>query len=53
MPGMNQPDKLKGWIMNRITLEVGAFAWGRIQRLYDADSAVHWQRCAVEVLKCP
>jgi hypothetical protein len=39
--------------MNRNTLEVGAFAWGRIQRLYDADGAVHWQRCAAEGLECP
>jgi len=34
-------------------LEVGAFTWGRIQRLYDADPAVHWQRCEAEGLGCP
>ena len=39
--------------MTRGAVEVGAFAWGRIQRLYDADAAVHWQRCAAEGLECP
>ena len=34
-------------------IEVGAFTWGRVQRLYDADSAVHWQRCEAEGLQCP
>ena len=39
--------------MTRETLEVGVFAWGRIQRLHDADSAIHWQRCEAEGLGCP
>jgi hypothetical protein len=34
-------------------IEVGAFSWGRIQRLYDADALVHWQRCESEGLQCP
>jgi len=29
-------------------LDVGAFTWGRVQRLYDADPAVHWQHCEAE-----
>lgn len=33
-------------------LEVGAFTWSRIQRLYDADPTVHWQRCEAEGLGC-
>jgi hypothetical protein len=39
--------------MTREALEVAAFTWGRIQRLYDADSAIHWQRCEAEGLGCP
>jgi hypothetical protein len=39
--------------MNRSAIEVGAFSWARIQRLYDADAAVHWQRCESEGLQCP
>jgi hypothetical protein len=39
--------------MSRETLEVGAFTWGRVQRLYDADPTVHWQRCSAEGLECP
>jgi hypothetical protein len=39
--------------MSREALEVGAFTWGRIQRLYDKDPAVHWQRCEAEGLQCP
>jgi hypothetical protein len=39
--------------MSREAIEVGAFTWGRIQRLYDADAVVHWQRCAAEGLECP
>jgi hypothetical protein len=38
-------------VMNAI--EVGAFSWARIQRLYDADAVVHWQRCEAEGLQCP
>lgn len=39
--------------MNRNPIEVGAFSWARIQRLYDADAVVHWQRCDTESLQCP
>jgi hypothetical protein len=39
--------------MNRDAIEVGAFSWARIQRLYDADAVVHWQRCESEGLQCP
>jgi hypothetical protein len=39
--------------MNRSAIEVGAFSWARIQRLYDADAIVHWQRCEAEGLPCP
>jgi len=39
--------------MNRDAIEVGAFSWARIQRLYDADAVVHWQRCEAEGLQCP
>jgi hypothetical protein len=39
--------------MNRDTIEVGAFSWARIQRLYDLDATVHWQRCESEGLQCP
>ena len=30
-----------------------SFSWARIQRLYDADAVVHWQRCEAEGLQCP
>jgi hypothetical protein len=39
--------------MNRSAIEVGAFSWARIQRLYDADAVIHWQRCDAEGLPCP
>jgi hypothetical protein len=39
--------------MNRNAIEVGAFSWARIQRLYDADAVAHWQRCEAEGLSCP
>jgi hypothetical protein len=39
--------------MNHSPIEVGAFTWARIQRLYDADAVVHWQRCESEGLQCP
>jgi hypothetical protein len=39
--------------MSSDVIEVGAFAWGRVQRLYDADAVVHWLRCADEGLECP
>ena len=32
---------------------MGAFSWARIQRLYDANPVVHWQRCEAEGLQCP
>jgi len=34
-------------------LDVGAFSWGCIQRLYDADAAVHWRRCETAGFECP
>jgi hypothetical protein len=34
-------------------IEVGAFTWSRIQRLYDPDTVTHWQRCEFEGLQCP
>jgi hypothetical protein len=40
-------------MMIREALEVGAFSWARIQRLYEADAVVHWQRCEAEGLQCP
>jgi hypothetical protein len=39
--------------MNRDAIEVGAFSWARIQRQYDADAVVHWQRCETEGFQCP
>jgi hypothetical protein len=39
--------------MSRDAIEVGAFSWARIQRLFDADAVVHWQRCEAEGLQCP
>lgn len=39
--------------MSREAIEVASFTWSRIQRLYDADSALHWQRCESEGLQCP
>jgi hypothetical protein len=39
--------------MNRDAIEVGTFSWARIQRLYDADAVVHWERCEAEGLQCP
>jgi hypothetical protein len=39
--------------VNRNAIEVGAFSWVRIQHLYHADAAVHWQQCAAEGLQCP
>ena len=37
--------------MSREAIEVGAFTWSRVQRLYDPDATLHWQRCDVERLK--
>jgi hypothetical protein len=39
--------------MSREAIEVGAFTWSRIQRLYDVDPITHWQRCESEGLQCP
>jgi hypothetical protein len=39
--------------MSREAIEVVAFAWSRIQRLYEADSSAHWRRCEAEGLQCP
>ena len=38
---------------SREAIEVGAFTWSRIQRLYDPDATTHWQRCESEGLQCP
>jgi hypothetical protein len=40
-------------IMSRAAIDVGSFTWSRVQRLYDADPAVHWRRCGSEGLECP
>lgn len=39
--------------MSRDSIEVGAFSWARIQRLYDADAVLDWKRCEPEGLQCP
>jgi hypothetical protein len=39
--------------MSREAIEVGAFTWSRIQRLYDPDATAHWQHCESEGLQCP
>jgi hypothetical protein len=39
--------------MSPAALEVGVYPWSRIQRLYDADAATHWQRCEAQGLQCP
>jgi hypothetical protein len=39
--------------MSREAMEVGAFTWSRIQRLYDSAATAHWQRCESEGLQCP
>jgi hypothetical protein len=39
--------------MSREAIEVGAFTWSRIQRLYDSDATLHRQRCESEGLQCP
>lgn len=39
--------------MSRESIEVGAFTWARIQRLYDADPLVHREACEAEGLSCP
>jgi hypothetical protein len=39
--------------MSREAIEVGAFTWSRIQRLYDGDAVTHWQRCEAQGLQCP
>jgi len=40
-------------VMSREAIEVGAFTWSRIQRLYDPDATAHWRRCESEGLQCP
>jgi hypothetical protein len=37
----------------QLPLEVAAFTWSRIQRLYNDDAAVHWLRCQAQGLECP
>jgi hypothetical protein len=39
--------------VSREAIEVGAFTWSRIQRLYNPDATLHWQRCESEGLQCP
>ena len=39
--------------MSREAIEVGAFTRSRIQRLYNPDATLHWQRCESEGLQCP
>ncbi len=39
--------------MSHDRTETGVFTWARVQRLYDADPAVHWQRCEQQGLECP
>jgi hypothetical protein len=39
--------------MSSSAIEVGAFTWSRVQRLYDADAVVHWHRCEADGLQCP
>ncbi len=39
--------------MSRAAIDVGAFTWARIQRLYNSDAVAHWQRCEAEGLQCP
>jgi len=39
--------------MSREAIEVGAFTWSRIQRLYGGDGVTHWQRCESKGLQCP
>jgi hypothetical protein len=36
-----------------LPVEAAAFTWSRIQRLHDADPALHWRRCEAEGLECP
>jgi len=37
--------------MSKETSVGGASTWSHIQRLYDADPAIHWQRCESEGLE--
>jgi hypothetical protein len=39
--------------MFREAIEVGAFTWSRIQRLYESDATTHWQHCESDGLQCP
>jgi hypothetical protein len=39
--------------MSREAIEVGAFTWSRIQRLYEPDATAHWQRCdGTNIIRC-
>jgi hypothetical protein len=39
--------------MSPEAIEVGAFTWSRIQRLYREDSGAHWESCESEGLSRP
>jgi hypothetical protein len=39
--------------MSPEAIEVGAFTWSRIQRLYRDDPGAHWESCEPEGLQCP
>jgi len=39
--------------MSRVALDIGAFTWGRVQRLYQADTIAHWRHCAAAGFECP
>jgi hypothetical protein len=41
----------KAIVMFREAIDVGAFTWSRVQRFYDSDPAVHWQRCEMRGLR--
>jgi hypothetical protein len=42
--GSTRAGSTRGEVMNREAIEVGVYTWDRLQRHYDADAAVHWQR---------
>lgn len=39
--------------MSRDAIEVGAFTWNRIRRLYEDNAHAHWSRCEAQGLRCP
>jgi hypothetical protein len=47
------PNLEDGFMTTREAIDIGAFTWARVQRLYDADPAVHWRQCESEELECP